>query len=1638
MRRSFFRRFRWLILGGGALIVLLLLLAALTPWIASTSWARGLVLARVNERLNGTLEVRDWSLSWGGGTTLSGLRVVDSSGRQILQVGRLSTDLSTWDILRGNYYHLGKTRVEDLDFVFVRYADGTSNFDRLVKDAPAPPSAPQPTGPASPSTLPDLRGEFDIAFRGTLEQHQPDGSRQLVILDPSTIHLKVPDINARLEHQINIAMRSGSSGAAGRLTASGAAKLFDAHRFVLEKLEAEEVVQVRSLDAAAALAFLDPRTISRLAGITDGNFTVRTVGGDQIVIEGSSTTANFALGGGIFDGDTLSSPTLNVKVPRTTFTRSSGRLRTGDGPEPAPITLTLAQGNAELLTDATLDALRRLAANQKPGAAGRITSRLTIDLAKLAEPDQLRRFLKIQNDTQVERGTLQHRLDVALAADKATIQTNLDVPELQGTRGQGAQRRPVRLNPLHVAFSADHLGGGSVIPDLRNMLVKVASDFATLDGGGKSLEALALNGSADLARFQQELGQFRDFGQAKFAGTVALDVRTEGDLVNPGSTATLSSKVTGKHLRIENILEKPIDEPNLQLTANAKLNRGEQHFIQAITDGLLVLKAGRDLAAPTLDARLEQVRLDTGGQQLSAAFPVVRMNVDLPKADAEFAPLLNLPPGAQLQQGNLIVAGDGGTWDGAKARFDSLTAKVERLTLLRDGNPVVRNYTPELAAAGGMEYTPAALAIRLQKLTVKDNQELLALEKLPERDVLIELPAAGGFAGSGALALIADLPRFGDILNTWNKGEGNRIKSGRLDGTIDLAANPQRQTKIAADPTAKGLSIDTPDPKHAIRDETVVLSLRGSASDRLAQLNGQSLSLKSSFAEVDARELLVNLFKPRGAELEPVPLLEMVQSAKLRLAVANLPRLQSLIDAFIPPAPVATAAANPAVIGRRPTPPPDADEPAPGQEPLHVTGGSLAGNLALARDAQGLNVTVERLDGKAIQLRRGRNGPELRPTDIVIELAAFLRTDTSNPTATLAQQIREYRVPRLNITSALANVGLRDPIVFTQAGGNYEGTGTITVNGGVRPMSDLLNVLGYEWPDAAGSYKAVQRLNTRGPTLIFRGDVNINDLAVATAGGARFSEKHVRLVNDLDWNQKNDVLKIDKLDLSMASSRALDLSVSGRITKLALDRELKDMQVVLGYDAGPLLELVRPFLSPEAREQIKTLKASGEVRGQRIALSGKFPVRPRPDPNDRSKKRPPVWFTIASGTLVVPSAEFQGMRAESEVRIPWYLEEGILRTASKGEDGKPTLPEPIRLAGGTLDVGGFEINLTGDFPTISHPKPNHPLVNAVSVSDTLVDNYLGTATPFFAGATNTSGKMSVVLVKLQDLPLGAVLKSGAVKRGYQGMAELDLDSNLRMAPPPFVRQLTQVLSLADPNFIDNPINLRNARFILRPGSISAELELPMLGHRFATAGTVDLSTYAVSNMSLAVPKELIPAKWIPRQVRDLPVFQRIEAFEVPIRGTPRRPVLDIEGAVKNQFDAILKDPTQWLPGLLDGGRRPRARDDRDDRPEPPGTIGRPDRAREPRAGAPRDDDLPPGTDLDEAIDLLLNLGGGRSTREPDRRQPPPGAIGRSADDRAERRDDSTPPRRQRPQRRRPATQPEQKPPGTIGRSPPND
>ncbi|MBL0871213.1 MAG: hypothetical protein IBJ18_11625, partial [Phycisphaerales bacterium] len=118
-------------------VVLVIMLPTIAGWIAP-----GMIRSTAAEQIEGSVEVEDLSLSWGGPQRVGKLTLRDPKGKDVAEVS-VTVPVGLWGLIRGNY-DLGEVNVAAAA-VIVRSKDGTTNLERAIaKNKNAPPPSKDP------------------------------------------------------------------------------------------------------------------------------------------------------------------------------------------------------------------------------------------------------------------------------------------------------------------------------------------------------------------------------------------------------------------------------------------------------------------------------------------------------------------------------------------------------------------------------------------------------------------------------------------------------------------------------------------------------------------------------------------------------------------------------------------------------------------------------------------------------------------------------------------------------------------------------------------------------------------------------------------------------------------------------------------------------------------------------------------------------------------------------------------------------------------------------------------------------------------------------------------------------------------------------------------------------------------------------------------------------------------------------------------------------------------------------------------------------------------------------------------------------------------------------------------------------
>jgi hypothetical protein len=1073
------RRWPWVLL---VLLLLLVLIVVAAPALLSTSPARSFVVGKINQNLNGKVKIDDWSLGWMSPVRITGVKVFDKSGVQIVELPHLTTELTLLDAARG-HLKLGKVTVEGLDVLVRRDAQGNLNLSELMghNGAAKPKAAGGGPGASSGSSeetkLPDVSGELHMVnCRATYEDQLQGQTFQFPSIAGT---VKFPDINQPIDHALEIACKVGNSPP-GKLNVAGKADVADNNVLRADRADVDEKVTVQGVELGG-LSFLFGKDsgIQKLAGVTDALLTVRYKGKDAATAEGTITSTGVAAAGPALKGDTFATQKLQLVLPPTTVNMAGSdkwqdwSVRVGTGGTDT-ISLVTDQGRVQLASDAKLQSLLNLSKNEKPGAAGRLRADVDLNVGQLAR--QMPKTFSLQEGLTLESGRLTHATDIELAADRATVR-KLET-HLTEVRGQSA-RGPVSLQPIDVAFTTSTFGGGWTNPDVRDLNLTLRSGFANAQFGGKDIAQLAGSASGDLKRLRDELGQVVDFGALQLAGPFAVRIDSKGDVVG-GGPSTVHAEATVTDLLVEGLTGVPsIRQRRVLLSAGGEVRRTPGGSVSELRGIQVVFNTG-DERQPTVDAQI------TGAIAMreapaaasppttapavtvaSSSFQIAKLNVDLPRAKTDFGALVPALDEYSFQQGTVSVAG-GGNYDGSKVAFDTRVA-LNDLTMSHTAKPVagapparpvevLRAYALTADAGGTWVATAAGAQTVLSKLSVRDNRKMLALDKSGDQDLRLA-PTAGG-----KLQLDLDLSQLNDVVRRLGaenpevvaSAQGTQLRSGRLGGTVELTQAQANQVRVVGNLQGSQITVAGAGGE-ALRDESLTLALQARAPQDFSSLAVDSADVKGSLLSATVRNADVRLKVGQGAAARPAGTAEMLRSAEVTADVPELAKLQAFTDAFsapdAQPAPRAARAPDrPArgsdVIGGTGRPAVAAAQPAARAEvapapPLRYAG-SMNLKLTVMRQGERTLITPT-LTGRNVTVSRGRESESLGDVNVTTAVSFVPVPPPAAPVATVApnapvptpaapgisEQIRDLQVPQLTATLAGSEFTLAEPLVVS-------------------------------------------------------------------------------------------------------------------------------------------------------------------------------------------------------------------------------------------------------------------------------------------------------------------------------------------------------------------------------------------------------------------------------------------------------------------------------------------------------------------------------------------------------------------------------------------------------------------------------
>ena len=503
------RRRRWWVLAA-AVGITAILVVVLIPHLLSSGPGTRMVTSVINGRLPGRVAIGDLSLSWTGPTRMTGLKVTDSQGRDVLALDRLDWSGGLLSAM-GSPGQLRRIELNAPDVVLHQSPDGTFSIAEALGLA-----RPDDT---QRGALPEVSGKVSITGGGLL----------IKLADGRELAVKSIDAEADIQTLNKIDVRFSATLAEG-----GA---------VSGELSVREMLREGEVDLAAAQGRLrarsdEPIQIGPLAGFAFGWGDVS--GSLDLKVTGDLTGGSFRgrtdadltgfRGGGLLpdqkDAIDLSLRAVLASTPDK-ITAEVNLSGTGIDVEAAAVYRPPAQPLAISMQD-----LLAAAVDGEPIELPELESELsaTIDLPRLA--NAMPSVLRIRPGLEVTDG------QVELAASVTTREGSRGTFSFKAVSLRGTKDgRTVELEPITAEAEIELVEKTGLV--LRGG--ELASSFARLEAAGSASD---MRGGfvADLSGLHRQLGEFFDLGvdtlEGDLAGSIRL-ARTGQDRIDIDLTGTV-------------------------------------------------------------------------------------------------------------------------------------------------------------------------------------------------------------------------------------------------------------------------------------------------------------------------------------------------------------------------------------------------------------------------------------------------------------------------------------------------------------------------------------------------------------------------------------------------------------------------------------------------------------------------------------------------------------------------------------------------------------------------------------------------------------------------------------------------------------------------------------------------------------------------------------------------------------------------------------------------------------------------------------------------------------------------------------------------------------------------------------------
>ncbi|NIP28077.1 MAG: hypothetical protein GWN67_14695 [Phycisphaerae bacterium] len=495
-------------------VFLILLVVILIPVLISSGKGREIILAKINDSIDGKTDFASLSMGWWKGIKVKDVSFNDSSGRTSVAVKQISTKPHYSSILFGSM-SLGETIIDEPKVEINLKAQRPKETEQ--------PERKTTTGKKSaPIVLPVNKVDL-VVKDGNLKVTAPQTGTVEIAQINSKVNLRPPGERT----DFDLAMIVAKQGKTSKISTEGQVKPGADKGWTFKGTSGDLTVKVDDLELGSLQPLLTWAGVEIEAeGKVSADIKSEIKDGKLENLSADIKAEKLDITGPFLKGDRLKTSTLDVQAK---LERQQKMIQI----ENLEITSDWLTARATGMVPATFDSFSEFLQSDS-----NLSGNFDLDVARVFS--QMPKNFSVKEGMKVTSGKLSGAVSTSAKAGKRKVTGNANLEGLKGT----VDGKTIALEQPITAEVEITAKKDKIVFDKMDL----ASSFGNIDCSGTS-ELLNYTADADLSALQAQLGQFFDMGKYQFAGQAVENgtiTMQKGQITAVGTSTIKNLGITSK------------------------------------------------------------------------------------------------------------------------------------------------------------------------------------------------------------------------------------------------------------------------------------------------------------------------------------------------------------------------------------------------------------------------------------------------------------------------------------------------------------------------------------------------------------------------------------------------------------------------------------------------------------------------------------------------------------------------------------------------------------------------------------------------------------------------------------------------------------------------------------------------------------------------------------------------------------------------------------------------------------------------------------------------------------------------------------------------------------------------------------